>query len=935
MSYNHRNPTYQGCTTSSGFLFCKNHWRDDEANLTNSKYTGGGGDFTYKGSEYYTDGSTSSFASCRKMGWNAVLACKSWHGRYGFEQSDGCADRYRNYFTECIQEVFGDSCLIPCLAYSETCSFLPAQSQNTTKYCTITAHGAATMGYFQNLSGSGETAFTTNIDVTVSVGKNSGLVSGTASYSNTSGSQYTGSDAGTAFTTITTALRNAIRELCELTCVAWYDPNIPEWVGDYVGQHSCGVDCSCTDKCPSGSGCPEGWMPGDPSVWECTSSYINDFNWPRLAGWTSPSLIANNCAPLTYGVFGSAVLTHTDTTLAYSMQGLSSAIFGVNNSWVNGHITVELSDPFTSDDINASCEALLARFPLDNTRNWRTDTEFWKCPTVRYSELEYPIDPSGYVDATMQYGYYTSSNPTGVTGELMGDPLPMTCSLAGSGSSYYDTFYNPLHPNYVWVGGYGGFFEWNSNGAMCNCGEGATECPPDQLTKDDDAMPPSHRGIFGSAGGFRFYNNGASIYAGPSQAYIGEQLFVRKYAELFIFSRPSVNWNRPMNGSGYNDALTRDSASQDCSQPGGPSGDYYMDIQYVYGPTGSAYTLGQVNEPVGPFNLPAGNEKWSSYNESSESYWNNAGKKYDFVDVTWGYDHRDYKEIERVNSALAATFAACRNATGLSPQPVIRPITRTLKTVQANQNYVYFTPCKAIVFSVEPSQSRTTWVRHSASFIDLPRIITDAGYGALVRVNGVQWMTDPFWWEYIPFCDATGSDGTPLDKSICGAYPSSKYSWEEDRGAVQAIDPYTETDAALCRDDYVQEDAYANCAQYHRYYPMRPLVEARTGPPSDPCNIHPSQSLVAGMRVLGCDNYITDQNAETSLQIAYTHPWKYCEFCEQPPNAYSYDTLNGFAFPYILYPWSIQAKQEACSSGRYSGIYAANGGNEGVIILVP
>lgn len=940
MSYNHRNPTYQGCTTSSGFFKCKDHYRNDEKNLWVFENNYGGAADAYVGDNAFVfNGATASYASCRKMGWNAVLAAKTWHGRFGFEHSDRCNDYY---FSESCEP-----CGLPgydigenCPAKSTlVCTFLPYQAPQTTKYCQITANGSATFGVGAGTTGSAgwdiftgsESGFTTNISVTVNVGKNSGLVWGTCSLSNTSGSQVTGSDMPTAYTAVTNALISAVNELCTLTCVGYYDAGDPMPVVD-CGNLTVWKTCDCSDPLDPCITCSNNLECG--TYYRPTSSINNDYNWSKINTWNGASLIADTCcAGCGGGAFGNASMTHTDTNLSYNAVLLSSGIFNVNNSYVSVQITVDLGDPFFSDDVNASCESMLAQWPLDNTRQWRTDTDFWNCPTIRYSEIEDPIDPSGYVAATIASvtGYYTSSNPTGVTGELMGIPMPLTASYTGSNvSASFNTYYNAYHPNFNWVATMNcGFWEWNNNGAYCSCGENATECPPYQIVNDSTKVGcPSNYGVFASAGGLRFYNGGY-LYSD-----LGEQLFVRKYAELFVFSRPSVNWNRPMSGSGYKDTLTRDSASQDCSTAG-----TYSDILYITNPASSSYDLESrhINNRTGIFVLPAGNELWASYNEPSESYWNNAGKKYDFVQMLWGYDYRDYQEVIRVNTALGSLSAYCQTRITQSSTPYLRPITTALKTVQSTQDYVDYTPCKAIVFSVEPSESRTTWTRHVAKFIDLPRVTCDYVYGSLVRANGVQWMTDPFWWKYLPYCDATGSDGTPLDTSACGAYNLSDYSWEEDVGAVQAIDPYTNTDSALGRDDYIQTDAYANCVKYHRYFPMRPLVEARTGPPTDPCGLHDSMSLVSGMRKLGCETFITDQNAESGYVSNESNPAKYCEYCYPPANAYQYNQYGGAVFPDVIFPWSIEKKQNDCvdSNCRYSGVYQQNGGGEGVTILVP
>jgi len=437
-----------------------------------------------------------------------------------------------------------------------------------------------------------------------------------------------------------------------------------------------------------------------------------------------------------------------------------------------------------------------------------------------------------------------------------------------------------------------------TTGAYINVNR-ATENVPDYITHAGDCGDSLPIPSMKTAAAFRQY----------SMPYQGGKLTVGKYAEIFLGTRPSANWDEPFaSGSDHNE-WARDPNTQNCGAGAKHDIDYYVSGAWFV-PTSSI---------VGAYNNPEGNQVWSaSVTKSATDFWNDAQRKYDFVKATWFYNYRDYQEANRYNNNVSGT---CHDTASMVA--VIRPGTFALSAVSASDSAVTYSTCRANIIVIQPSSNSASFSRYSAKVFDLPKVDCDEQYSSLIQVAPVQWMTSP--WYYAPLKPCGTSSADPTCNNI---------TWAEDDGQLRYLGFGVYTDGTLCQENAAY-DTDTGCNTYYEYYPMRPWVEARVSVPTDiSCSGNAAPSLDAKARKVGCSTYMTDRNTTWLTGSVFANPFLLCEVCD-PPVPQVHTTTFRTPITQVKQPWVIQQAQEDCvnAGGRFAAIYSANGGGNGLTIL--
>lgn len=889
----HRPPTYIGCANSPKYWQCRNHFRNDETASYNLQHATTSGSIIIDASNTYNFAIsqsisasvtqshyiTTSLAQCRKLGWFGVLGCKSWHGTWGYDHDDQNCSTYA-FHCGMQTDSFGMT-YYTCSNF--VCSYIPAKNADTKKYMTISVNAFLKHGSIYNYTGSSLTssqadaysAFTINETRVATVHKNTGLIALSINQTNSSGSQITASYLATAsfLAGKWTDLHNWMSEIINLECPWLYEPGKPQ---PECPEDSLYLDADCAATCSFH-----------------TSSIINNYNW--IGSKWEPSVCSNVGT-----IFGYGTMTwNSESINSRKYFGTSAASGSQGYDLIS--VLVTLSNPYTSTALNSDVDALLKNWNFDNIRQWRTDTEFATLPTVQYNEVEGAVDPKDHI---MENVGWTDPNSSSYDGILMGKPFPMYVSSSSTGSlsaSLYPTFWNPKHRNWSWNVS---SFTFDGSGSWCNCGEYATECTPDLLLD----LSPYPNAILNSPTAFRAYN--IPWFTG--------RMIARKYAEILTPTRPSINWNRPITGSPYYDEETH--KDQDCSA-GTITDIRYEETQSHWHVTSSLFNITAAN--------PNGNPYWSLLNTGSNNdYWYDEGRKYDYVKVHWTYDYRDYAEVDRVNAWINdPPNATCVNEFNLTTSAVIRPYSRQLKTIDASDQYLRYDPCRLNLLVIEPLSNSSSFTRHTASVFNLPSLTVDDIYSSRLVIRPVQWMTDPFWKEYMEPC------GKQFDEPGC-----IEFTWEEDVGKKYYRDGLPLTTGKMGQVNWTEiTNPITEACIYHRVFPMRAWVEAKINPPIHPCTTSLSMSIKEGMRKMGCSTYVNDWNTYTSAS-GYLYPYTFCEYCDEPYQCVTPSSQTTICDPpERSYPWIIQVKQEdvVLSGSRFSDIYEKNGGGEAILVFDP
>lgn len=935
----HPAPTFLGCADDMPMLGCSDHFRNDEtrsffldSTISSSVPFVPGDGTIIEGNNHYkfrvdASGSyvTSSRAACKRRGWFGFSAGMYWNGRYGFEYPNGCFQT--TYYTTssiCVcpatiadaissgdpcgcwncrfscgsdPDCYDGNCYIPigqCCKKcrpdvvtlsisSSSCPVEPTHSNVTTKYLTITATG--TMTHYS----ASVVLETVDLTYTATVDAFSSIVTGTSNYDSSSVGEY-------AF--LQSWLTADMAEAANITCPSLYD--------------SGSFDPSCPGYSTALTDGPDTLNPLSVCFLQQIAVPIiqNRWNWSDSAEVGHPSAF---CAPLGSTMFGHSTMTHTDTVIAVSKTLTGEALsLDAGFSYVIDY-TVTLSDPWTSDDVISNCKSLLAPWKFDElVDEWiNGPVDFTAVPYSTYHMVDSGVSPM--VGMFITTASYTDPNSGSYDGSVMGNPLPMTYTVPGSGSQLvkWGSFYNTKHHNYdidTCLGLVPLFIRSNPpTGSYCTANR-ATEKWPDFVTLADGCGDNVPIPTMLTPVGFGYY----------SMPFQGNKITIVKYAEVGEFNRPSINFDRPFASGSHRDEKTRNAATQDCSA--GSSYDITSSI------SGSLF-LTDCGAITASFVKPCGDPLWTGLQtQSVNDYWNWEGKRYDFTDVNYTFNFRDYAEVDRYNNNVSGSCAG-RDTNGFSLATVIRPGTRALQIVNSTQEFISYNGCMCNIMVISPNAVETM-SRYNAKQYDLPIADCDDTYTSLTMRKPWQYVVDPFWYAPLKPC-GTGS--------IPPATGCTTLNWSEEDGQIYPIDQTfigpIYSDFSMCNPD-IEDPTDSGCNNYRMYYPCRLFTEARTMPASDPCNVHASKSLDSKARKLGCSNYISYINSGHYTSSAANDPLNVCAYCETP-HAYVESDIFRTSLSSGDLPWVISTLQETCvnDNGRFADVYKANGagGNELII----
>jgi hypothetical protein len=625
---------------------------------------------------------------------------------------------------------------------------------------------------------------------------------------------------------------------------------------------------------------------------------INNNVWNWSGAWLP-------CCGLCGYWFGGGATSWTDSSAT-----TSQTVWLTVKSGFAFNCSITFSDPYSSADVCSATDSLTSLWRLDYLRDFefRTDTNFSLLPLVRHDSSRYATNPDTAMLSLINNPGQTYVDPNaGYSGAVIGYRLP---DYSGSydqydnwiygKDAYFNPYYQEKHENWTyddylqtWVIGSTGSWVPSS---LC----GATEWTPNYL------MDPNTN--INVKGGFRWFK----VPGGISD----DCLYTKKYVEVLLATRPSYNWSRPFL---ERDGTVRDPFTSDCSAGSG------SDISYT-GSHFDAYCSGS-----GGFANPCGNIRWpslASYSASaSGSFYNDDQKKIEYSFTNWTWD-RHWSEYTRFNSAyptnLSSQCALAYATAGLYPHTKDREGSKNLSTILATTDNLKWTPCKINLIAIHGVgdyliDGNFPYVQKNVSAIHfMPNIVLDSRYGSRLMSDCNQWMTDLLWDPPASICVLSAS--SPCEGTVL------QY-WVEDTGEI-----YTEYNIpvaggpGLCAADTV-----TGANRCYKFYPMRPWVEARTGPPTDVCTGYIATTPPSGSRANNdCSGYVSLwNNSVYTSSNPRSYPYEFCELCNTPIGVNSLGYGYGLTWPMNnVIPWVIQQQQETCvtESGRFAEIYAANGG---------
>jgi hypothetical protein len=592
-----------------------------------------GGAVTFGNNCYQATGGVINRAQCYKLGFKNVQAFKLWQGSPGFPVETA-------------------SNATPCDCYSYP-PYAPAPHGVRYLQCDVSV--VATFESDATYTCGGGGSFATHF-------------SQTSTYSRTINiNRYTGN------VTISNCVDNLVTDAY------------------YVGGVDCGSVCypGTTNSCVTGIPNPC----GDPNTvvqYNCTQT-------PSAAG--TAALATPSCfAPFnghvidpTYGE-GTIVITVSPTSYHYTFTPDTFFAGGWSIS-----VTLTLSQPYSSDDVQADTEALLAEWDLTNDAAypWRTDTGVSKAPLVTRDEWG-PNDPFAY--ATSPCGTTGTA-----TGNIIGAPTP-----AGFGP-----YWNCAQPNYGDDG--------SGNLVVLSWGGWSPAWCPQATQWTNDLYATglyggAYTGITGSNGNFPFV-----VQAGPDIDPIGIYeggCFKQKWAEIILFVKPSHNFARPC---GPADRAAIDQTTIDCvHNPGG-------NLRWPNAPC-------NCDDPANPG--PAAPAPCPPNNPSALDAWNDTGIKGDFVLRDFSYDARGPGEYYRLQAIIAAwNTGSCGAAPSL---PSLPRAGATLSNIVCTQSCLTYTSCCPAIVCYTPNGEKPT----GGLALGLPRVTLDDTYGTFDYHDIVQWMAD-------------------------------------------------------------------------------------------------------------------------------------------------------------------------------------------------
>ncbi len=501
--------------------------------------------------------------------------------------------------------------------------------------------------------------------------------------------------------------------------------------------------------------------------------------------------------------------SQTDTVISIDLEQSSGGVGGISLT-----ATITLSEPYTSDDVNADVNGLLGWWDLSDAAlyPWRNDAMCSRGPLVTYWENgatmpsiynggdylsgpDWTWTPSGSGQGSYSYSFTNTIPDTSPQdGRILGKPNPY-----GPGA---DPWWDSMHQIYGINGsGHVDIFYWGDSAP--------TYCPgATQWTDDVDAASL----LPGASASFNFLTDLANEDETPP--YKREMLVKSKWAEVILLTAPSHNYGRPW---GYRDSLLRDQTTVDCtgdptyadqygnllfptcpgidgqvtitaatnaspiqlsfSRPTGLRTGDKIDVSGCLGNTaanGSNQTITVIDDLNVTIDGSAGNGAYTgsgiAISHGAPTYeWNDNQPKGDWCLITWANDFRTPATIAPVVSQQSSSFLPC---------------------------------CPAVVYITPQDGSQpvgeTNGSNNSQSFPH-PNLDCDSCYGSLWQSMPKQWMTDPLWQRPVKPCDKTGT----MDDGM---------AWTEDDGSGLPDQPPPDMPAL-------------------EYFPQRPWEECRAEPP--------------------------------------------------------------------------------------------------------
>lgn len=423
------------------------------------------------------------------------------------------------------------------------------------------------------------------------------------------------------------------------------------------------------------------------------------------------------------------------------------------------HFSVVLSDSYTlqsgisGNSLNDDHSALLATWDLANdyVYPWRVDELITSAPFVHRDEKADPIGPLFYgippakvsdgMGGMVPWTDPAVTTDTPLTGKIIGAPL-----TAG-----YKPFWNKDFKNWIFgfPPGYTGdnpIWYVNSNGAFS-----PYWCP--------------------SATDWTNARDAAGYYPGAWAATANGGLLGCKWAEIYLFAKPSHNFARPC---GSKDRCTKDQTTINCVT--NPEGSY----RFPTAPCDCDDAERQAG-PNPPTDCPS---KSSGCPETkvADYKWNDSGPKGNFIVTQYFYDYRDIGENARLQQAyldrVNQNNQRAIDTTPDFPYPpcqILFPVAQVrngnpLKNIICTDSCVTIHPCAPAVLYCSPN---TESFEHGYSFPFNRGVAPDAKYGSRWNLHFLQWMPDPlFQGPACPCGDRTGGqcDYTlKADNGSCGA----------------------------------------------------------------------------------------------------------------------------------------------------------------------
>lgn len=613
-----------------------------------------------------------------------------------------------------------------------------------------------------------------------------------------------------------------------------------------------------------------------------------------------------------------ASLTLSDIWFAWStvrnMYGDQSYEFSIN---------IDLADPTTETDLKNSVKGYLdywadalyddVSYPL------RVDNLFQICPFVHCDEKMECVDPRNHLFHEVGW---TDPDTGKYSGNVIGKPFPKTMAVTGSNGFMGNvvvmpesSYWQEKHQNYTYDAGLG---QWDRNtstptGSNTNNIYWATDIGPDPVAYLESGTPVDINSPIAHKGAFSIFNLRTFSY------------YEAVWLEVLPGLIPSMNWARPCSSSVYYDQIVTDSDTQDCTFGGD-----ILDV--VYGESGSIYytTCSYAGLGMG-YNNPCGNKRFLNATSSCAGFWNDEGRKFEYVLNTYNYDYRYTSQRDRMEDLISTSCIGgdlwpdiqewCSTLTASAD---LYSVTETWTGVSSTQQYYQFNPCMPNAVVIATTNHTNSYVgRYNVAFHPLLQAGIDFLYGTKAVQVPFDRMTDLLWKMPSSICNTAYQ----LQQMTCD---SGAFVWSEDVGRAHGIcDNYTATPdpgGHFGAEDYVLENTLGQCVYGFGIYPHRPYVEARTSPPVDSCTGNTASAMPAGTRpCINCGGYVTALNGGGAIaNDTASSNWTYNHLCNQPAIWRCYE--SGTPEAGHMYSWVIDREKMrvVANDFRFADVYMAH-----------